>query len=63
VGLHDQQYFVPCELGMGLAEGYDNMGFNMSKPYLRAELEADLKRYDKALYFLKVKFITKQLHE
>lgn len=45
VGLHDNQYFIPCQLGMGLAEGYDNMGFNMSKPYLRAELEADLKRY------------------
>lgn len=25
--------------------GYDLMGFEMSKPYLRAELEADLKRY------------------
>jgi len=24
--------------------GYDAMGFEMSKPYLRAELEADLKR-------------------
>lgn len=30
---------------MGLVEGYDSMGFAMSKPYLRAELEADLKRY------------------
>jgi DNA topoisomerase-3 len=29
---------------MGLIEGYDNMGFSMSKPNLRAELEADLKR-------------------
>ena len=24
--------------------GYDAMGFEMSKPHLRAELEADLKR-------------------
>lgn len=30
---------------MGLVEGYDTMGFAMSKPHLRAELEADLKRY------------------
>ncbi|KAK2150363.1 hypothetical protein NP493_2796g00000 [Ridgeia piscesae] len=29
---------------MGLVEGYDAMGFEMSKPHLRAELEADLKR-------------------
>lgn len=28
---------------MGLVEGYDSMGFEMSKPDLRAELEADLK--------------------
>lgn len=35
--------FVPGQLGMGLVEGYDSMGFEMSKPNLRAELEADLK--------------------
>lgn len=44
VGLRDEKYFVPRTLGMGLVEGYDNMGFEMSKPNLRAELEADLKR-------------------
>lgn len=38
------KYFVPGILGMGLVEGYDSMGFAMSKPNLRAELEADLKR-------------------
>lgn len=43
VGL-ENKYFVPGELGIGLVEGYDNMGFNMSKPHLRAELEADLKK-------------------
>ncbi|KAK9508812.1 hypothetical protein O3M35_006277 [Rhynocoris fuscipes] len=37
-------YFVPSAIGMGLVEGYDSMGFAMSKPHLRAELEADLKR-------------------
>lgn len=41
VGLQGQ-YFVPGKLGMGLVEGYDSMGFEMSKPYLRAQLEADL---------------------
>lgn len=44
VGLQDGSHFVPGELGMGLVEGYDSMGFPMSKPNLRAELEADLKR-------------------
>ncbi|VVC35662.1 Hypothetical protein CINCED_3A013138 [Cinara cedri] len=44
VGLENNKYFVPGELGIGLVEGYDNMGFEMSKPHLRAELEADLKK-------------------
>jgi len=26
--------------------GYDSMGYELSKPQLRAELEADLKRWD-----------------
>ncbi|CAD5122782.1 DgyrCDS11189 [Dimorphilus gyrociliatus] len=42
VGLRENK-FVPGELGMGLVEGYDSMGFEMSKPHLRSELEADLK--------------------
>jgi DNA topoisomerase-3 len=29
---------------MALCDGYDAMGFEMSKPHLRSELEADLKR-------------------
>lgn len=44
MGLENNKYFVPGELGIGLVEGYDNMGFEMSKPHLRAELEADLKK-------------------
>ncbi|KAB5531012.1 hypothetical protein PHYPO_G00135980 [Pangasianodon hypophthalmus] len=53
VGLTDDQRFLPGELGMGLVEGYNSMGYEMSKPDLRAELEADLKlvsegRKDKA---------------
>ncbi|KAL3875514.1 hypothetical protein ACJMK2_033460 [Sinanodonta woodiana] len=43
VGLRPDGRFVPGQLGMGLVEGYDNMGYEMSKPNLRAELEADLK--------------------
>lgn len=44
VGLNEDQKFIPGQLGIGLVEGYDSMGFEMSKPHLRAELEADLKR-------------------
>ncbi|XP_013416438.1 DNA topoisomerase 3-alpha-like [Lingula anatina] len=44
VGVRNDGRFVPGELGMGLVEGYDSMGYEMSKPHLRAELEADLKR-------------------
>ncbi|KAL4658388.1 DNA topoisomerase 3-alpha [Arapaima gigas] len=43
VGLTPDQRFLPGELGMGLVEGYNAMGYEMSKPDLRAELEADLK--------------------
>ncbi|NXP60465.1 TOP3A topoisomerase, partial [Chloropsis cyanopogon] len=43
VGLTADQRFLPGQLGMGLVEGYDSMGYEMSKPDLRAELEADLK--------------------
>ncbi|XP_017272283.1 DNA topoisomerase 3-alpha [Kryptolebias marmoratus] len=43
VGLTADQRFIPGELGMGLVEGYNSMGYEMSKPNLRAELEADLK--------------------
>lgn len=43
VGLTPDQRFLPGELGMGLVEGYNSMGYEMSKPNLRSELEADLK--------------------
>ncbi|XP_033827108.1 DNA topoisomerase 3-alpha [Periophthalmus magnuspinnatus] len=43
VGLTADQRFLPGELGMGLVEGYNSMGYEMSKPDLRAVLEADLK--------------------
>jgi len=44
VGLTPDKRFTPGELGMGLVEGYNLVGFEMSKPNLRAELEADLKK-------------------
>ncbi|XP_033734544.1 DNA topoisomerase 3-alpha-like isoform X2 [Pecten maximus] len=44
VGLQGDNKFIPGHLGMGLVEGYDAMGYEMSKPHLRAELEADLTR-------------------
>ncbi|XP_053391111.1 DNA topoisomerase 3-alpha-like [Mercenaria mercenaria] len=44
VGVRPDGRFVPGQLGMGLVEGYDAMGYEMSKPHLRAELEADLKK-------------------
>ncbi|KAK9887698.1 hypothetical protein WA026_000019 [Henosepilachna vigintioctopunctata] len=45
VGLHENVYFVPGTLGMGLVEGYNNIGLEVSlaKPVLRAEFERDLK--------------------
>lgn len=43
MALADAIHFVPGLLGMGLVEGYDAMGLTISKPHLRAQLEADLK--------------------
>ena len=46
VGVLPDGRFTPGELGMGLVERYENMGlcFGITKPYLRAELESDLKK-------------------
>lgn len=41
--LNKENRFVPGYLGLALVEGYDNMGFAMSKPHLRADLESQLK--------------------
>ncbi|XP_076756767.1 topoisomerase 3-alpha isoform X2 [Xylocopa sonorina] len=43
VGLTDGKHLMPGKLGIGLVMGYDSMGFQMSKPDLRADLEKDLK--------------------
>lgn len=45
VGIQNEKYFVPRTLGMGLVEAYINMGYEMANPKLRADLEADLKKY------------------
>ena len=48
-GVQADGRFLPCSLGMGLVQGYDAMGIALSKPNLRAELEADLKRWVRAI--------------
>lgn len=34
--------FKPTELGLALVQGYDAMGFELSKPNMRAKMEADM---------------------
>jgi DNA topoisomerase IA len=41
--MNAERRFEPEKLGLGLCEGYDQMGHALSKPYLRAELESQLK--------------------
>ncbi|CAF3174149.1 unnamed protein product [Rotaria sp. Silwood2] len=41
--MNSDRRFEPEKLGLGLCEGYDKMGHALSKPYLRAELENQLK--------------------
>ncbi len=43
--MNSERRFEPEKLGLGLCEGYDKMGHALSKPYLRAELESQLKAY------------------
>lgn len=43
IGIQGKDKLVPGLLGIALCDGYDSMGFPMSKPNLRSELEADLK--------------------
>ena len=60
VSLQNGCHFVPSDLGMGLIEFYDNIGYPMYKPHLRAELEADLKRISEGTKDPKV-VLTEQL--
>jgi len=41
--MNSERRFEPEKLGLGLCEGYDKMGHALSKPFLRAELENQLK--------------------
>lgn len=50
VSLDNQSHFIPAQLGLGLVEGYDSMGYQMGKPHLRAALELDLKAFVKFYY-------------
>jgi DNA topoisomerase-3 len=43
--LDNQNQFLPADLGLGLVEGYEAMGYSMAKPNLRAALELDLKAF------------------
>ena len=43
VFVENRDKLVPGKLGMALVEGYDSMGIGMSKPFMRAGLESDLK--------------------
>ena len=46
-----QNFFAPLNLGLGLVEGYDSMGYEMSKPNLRRILEEDLKACVTFIFF------------
>jgi DNA topoisomerase III len=35
---------MPTALGVGLVETYESLGIELYKPYLRAEMERDMKR-------------------
>ena len=39
----EDRHFVPTKLGLALVQGYDVMGYALSQPKLRAEMERDMK--------------------
>ncbi len=41
--------FTPTPLGLALVEGYNAMGYQLNKPYLRASIEADCQKVAKGL--------------
>lgn len=43
--MNSERRFEPEKLGLGLCEGYDQMGHALSKPHLRSELESQLKAF------------------
>ncbi|VDK63505.1 unnamed protein product [Gongylonema pulchrum] len=42
--LNGEGRFIPGYIGLALVDGYDQMGFAMSKPHMRANLESQLKK-------------------
>jgi DNA topoisomerase-3 len=45
----EQNRFVPTKLGIALIEAYNEMGYQLNKPYLRASMEADCQKIAKGL--------------
>ncbi|GAM28041.1 hypothetical protein SAMD00019534_112170 [Acytostelium subglobosum LB1] len=41
---NEEHRFIPTNLGKALIQGYDSMGFEFSKPTLRAKIEADVQK-------------------
>ncbi|CAI9102586.1 OLC1v1000877C1 [Oldenlandia corymbosa var. corymbosa] len=41
--IKENAYFIPTDLGQALVMGYDDMGYELWKPYLRARMESDMK--------------------
>lgn len=40
----DQNRFIPTKLGIALIEAYNSMGYQLNKPFLRAQMEADCQK-------------------
>jgi DNA topoisomerase-3 len=40
----EQNRFAATKLGLALVEGYNNMGYQLNKPHLRAAMELDCQR-------------------
>jgi DNA topoisomerase-3 len=40
----EQNRFHPTDLGLALVEAYNSMGYKLTKPYLRAQMEIDCKK-------------------
>lgn len=40
----EQNRFIPTKLGIALIEAYNSMGYQLNKPFLRAQMEADCQK-------------------
>lgn len=43
----EQNRFIPTKLGLALIEGYNSMGYQLNKPFLRAAMESDCQKIAK----------------